>query len=52
MPVIIGQLDVIAAPPSTGGEAPPDAPPRGISVRDIEDIVERAEARRRRREAD
>ena len=51
MPVIIGQLDVIAAPPPNV-ESPPDAPPKGLSVRDVERVLDVVEARRNRKAAD
>lgn len=60
MSVVIGRLDVVAAPPSApptptgaGGSTGDNEPAHtGPSALDLERIVERGEARRRRREAD
>lgn len=51
MPVIIGQLDVIAAPPPKVG-APPDQPVTGPTADDLARLMDSVEARRRRRVAD
>lgn len=52
MGVIIGELEVVAAPPPAEPrpEAAPPAP--GLAVADVVRMVDREQARRARREAD
>jgi hypothetical protein len=51
MGVVVGQLDVLAAPPPVP-PAPPEDPPSGPSPVEIEQVLARLEARTARREAD
>lgn len=51
MGVVIGRLDVIAAPPDRR-DTPSEAPPPSLTAIDVERIVERADARADRRRAD
>lgn len=52
MPVIIGELEVVAAPPPS--EPGPDGTqqPQPLTAMDIVRVIEREQARRARREAD
>lgn len=51
MPVIIGQLDVIAAP-AAKKDTPPGTKPQGLTVGELDRMLDGIERRRRRREAD